>query len=180
MADPKTIVAAVMSAAAAASMALGLATSALQTDEGKRNTGYFDPARIPTDCFGHTGPDVVVGKRKTDAQCADQLQHDTDQHMKGVLRCTPSLAGHPYQLAAATRLTFNIGVPAYCGSTAARKFKAGDWHGACDAFLPWHNITVSKPIAANCTRRATGGYLCALPGLVSRRARERAMCLTGL
>jgi len=167
MANPKAIIAGIMSAAAAATMAIGLVTSALQTDEGKSNVGYLDPASIPTDCYGHTGPDVVVGKRKTDAQCGAQLNADADQHMKGVLRCTPGLAGHPYQLAAATRLAFNIGVPAYCGSTVAKRFRAGDWRGACDAFLMWNKAKV-------------GGRLQVLRGLSNRRARERDMCLTGL
>lgn len=156
-----------MSAAAATSMAIGLATSALEVDEGKRNVGYLDVAKIPTDCFGHTGPDVAVGRRKTDAQCAAQLKGDVAIHMDGVLRCTPALGGHPYQLAAATRITFNIGVGGYCGSTIARRFNAGDWRGACEAFLPWNKVRLN-------------GRLQIVRGLVLRRQRERAMCLTGV
>ena len=43
---------------------------------------------------------------------------------------------------AATRLSFNIGVVAFCRSTAARRFNAGDWRGGCDAFLAWNKARV--------------------------------------
>ena len=45
------------------------------------------------------------------------------------------LAGHDPQIIAASSLTYNIGVAAYNRSTVARRFSAGDWRGACDAFL---------------------------------------------
>lgn len=152
---------------AAAAMALALAVAALKPDEGKRNIGYLDIARVPTSCYGHTGRDVRVGEYSSDARCEQLLTDDARAHLAGVLRCTPGLAQRPYQLAAATRITFNIGVAGYCGSTIARRFNAGDLRGGCDAFLPWDKARVN-------------GRLVRVRGLADRRARERAMCLTGM
>lgn len=151
----------------AMAIALALAVTALKPDEGKVNVSYLDIAAIPTSCYGHTGPEVRVGERKTDAECEQLLNTDAEKHLRGVLACTPALAERPQQLAAATRLAFNIGVSAYCGSTVARKFNTGDLRGGCDAFLPWNKARVR-------------GQLIVVRGLADRRERERAMCRQGL
>ena len=117
---------------------------------------------IPTVCWGDT-KNVQMGKRQTDAQCDDRLERQLIAHARPVLACTPQLAGHPAQLAAAVSLAYNIGTGAYCGSTVARRFKAGDWRGGCEAMLAWNRA---------------GGRVVA--GLVRRRQAERAICLTGL
>jgi lysozyme len=153
--------------AAAAATALIMAVGALKTDEGKRNVDYLDIAKVPTACYGHTGAGVKVGTRRSDAECETLLSADARTHMDGVIVCTPMLADRPYQLAAATRITFNIGISAYCRSTIARRFNAGDWRGGCDAFLSWNKAQVN-------------GRTVVVRGLADRRARERAMCLTGL
>ena len=69
------------------------------------------------------------------------------------------LAGHP----ALVSFTYNIGGQAFCSSTLVRKLNAGDTVGACNELSRW---TRAKGIE--------------LPGLVKRRAAERAMCLQGL
>ncbi|CAN5445784.1 lysozyme [soil metagenome] len=147
--------------------ALAMAVSALPGDEGKANIDYLDIAKVPTNCFGHTGPDVRVGQYKSDAQCEALLSADAKAHLQGALRCTPGLANRPYQLAAVTRLAFNIGVPAYCRSTIARRFNAGDLRGGCNGFPAWNKARVN-------------GRLVVVRGLADRRERERAQCLTGL
>jgi len=156
-----------IAAGGAVVLALALAVAALKPDEGKRNIDYLDIAKVPTACYGHTGADVKVGTHRTDAECDTLLSADARVHMDGVIVCTPTLADRPYQLAAATRITFNIGVSAYCRSTIARRFNARDWRGGCDAFLAWNKARV-------------GGRIVVVRGLADRRARERAMCLTGL
>ena len=153
--------------ATATAAALAMAVASLKTDEGKRNIDYLDSARIPTACYGHTGAGVRVGTRRSDGECERLLTADAQKHINGVLLCTPALAFHPYQLAAATRLTFNIGQSAYCGSTVARRFNTEDYRGACDGFLAWNKARVN-------------GRLVVVKGLADRRSRERAMCLTDL
>jgi len=148
---------------AAIAAALALAIVGLKADEGKRNTSYVDIAGVPTACYGHTGPDVKPGQVRTDAQCETLLREDARAHMAGALACSPMLADHPNQLAAVTRLTFNIGVRGYCRSSIARHFAAGRWRPGCDRFLAF---------------RYAGGR--EVRGLLLRRQRERALCLTGL
>ena len=143
--------------------ALSLALVYLPTDEGKRNVDYLDIAKVPTACYGHTGPDVIVGKYRTDPECKLLLQEDAQKHLIGALKCSPGLADRPNQLAAVTRLTFNIGVAGYCKSSVARLFNAGQYRAACDRFLAF---------------RYAGGR--EVRGLLLRRQRERQQCLSGL
>lgn len=91
--------------------------------EGKSNDPYLDIAKIQTVCYGETRVEM---RRYTDAECQQMLAAAAEGFAREVLACTPILAYHPYQLAAATSLAYNIGVKAYCGSTVARRFNAGD------------------------------------------------------
>ncbi|HEU4958955.1 MAG TPA: lysozyme [Sphingomonas sp.] len=149
--------------ASASAIALTMAVAALKTDEGKRNVTYLDIARVPTYCFGHADRTATPGSYHSDAECDALLTADARQTEAAVLKCTPVLADRPHQLAAATRLAFNIGSGAYCRSTVARRFNAKQWRAACDGFLAW---------------RYAGGR--AVAGLLARRERERAQCLEGL
>ena len=126
--------------------------------EGVVLRGYKDPIGIVTACAGHTKT-AVLGRPYSPAECTALLDADLVEHAEGVLACTPGLRGQTYRLAAATSFAFNVGVAAYCRSTMARKFNAGDYAGACAEFSRW---------------TYAGGR--ELPGLVKRRAAERAMC----
>jgi lysozyme len=153
-----------IAAGAAIAAALGFAVPEIMRWEGKHTVTYADVAGIPTACYGHTGKDVgPLGKRWSDNQCWLMLDTDVRTHMDGVLRCTPALARRPRQLAAPTILAFNIGAGAFCRSTIARHWQAGDWRGGCNAFRLWNRA---------------GGR--AIPGLARRREAERAICLQGL
>lgn len=138
-----------------------LVMGALTTLEGKRNVAYRDIVGIATACRGTTGKDIVAGRYYTDAECDAMDEKSAVAHAQGVLRCTSKIKGD--QLVAATLLTYNIGVGAYCGSTVARRFNAGDLKGGCDAFTMWVRA---------------GGKV--VQGLVNRRRYERAICLRGL
>jgi len=126
--------------------------------EGVVLRGYKDPIGIVTACAGHTKT-AVLGRPYTPAECTALLDADLVDHAEGVLACTPGLKGQTYRLAAATSFAFNVGVGAYCGSTMARKFNAGDYAGGCAELSRWVYA---------------GGRQ--LPGLVTRRSTERAMC----
>jgi lysozyme len=147
----------------AGALALSLAVAALKSDEGKRNVTYLDLVKVPTYCFGHADRTAKVGSYHSDAECEALLTADARKTEMAVLACTPALGDRPYQLAAATRLAFNVGAHAYCRSTVAKRFNARQWRSACDGFLAW---------------RYAGGR--AVPGLLARRRRERAQCLEGL
>jgi lysozyme len=134
------------------------ALTVIMPSEGKRNVGYADPIGIPTICYGHTGADVRVGEYASDAQCKDLLTGDVKEAFEGVVACTNGNLT-PKMAAAFTSTAYNIGVQKFCSSTIARKAKQGDWKGACAELSRWVNAG-GKP----------------LPGLVTRRAKERALC----
>jgi len=130
--------------------------------EGKVNVGYRDPIGIVTSCVGHTGDGAVLGRKYTDAECSAQLQADLTHHAEAVNDCIRVDA--PLKTRAAfVSFGFNVGASAFCTSTAARKLNAGDYLGACAELSRW-------------TR--AGGKV--LPGLVKRRAVERALCEAGI
>ncbi|MBN3822366.1 lysozyme [Burkholderia sp. Ac-20384] len=155
----KTLVSVVGAAAAA------ILFSIVPKFEGTKLFGYLDPVGIPTKCMGDT-TNVVVGQRYSEAECRESLERQLIAHADPVLKCTPGLKGHTYQLAAAVSWAYNIGQSAYCGSTTAKRFNAGDWKGACRAMNEADNGRPQWVTA--------GGRV--LPGLVKRRAEERALC----
>lgn len=143
--------------AAACTMAAPLTMAS----EGQRNVGYLDPVGIVTDCLGHTGKGAVLGKRYTDAECQTQFKIDQLDHGWMVAACIP--ASTPLGARAAfTDFAFNGGGGLFCKSSMARLATAGDLAGACKALdlyvYAGHRV---------------------LPGLVTRRRRERELCETG-
>ncbi len=154
-------------AAAALAAAAAMVMTGLKPDEGKRNATYLDIAGIPTSCYGHRADGEKVGTMHTDAQCEAILSTDVQVRMNGVARCVPALATRPANWSASTRMAFNTGVQAFCGSSTARAFNAGQWRAGCEAMLAWDKAHV-------------GGKIVVVPGLLARRQRERAQCLAGL
>ncbi|MEX3951965.1 lysozyme [Paraburkholderia sp. EG287B] len=153
---------------------VGAATAALLLStvpklEGEVLRGYLDPVGIPTKCVGDTH-DVVVGKVYSAAECRESLETQLIVHAEPVLKCTPGLKGRTYQLGAAVSFAYNVGTGAYCGSTTARRFNAGDYRGACKA--------MNESDSGKAQWVTSGGRV--LPGLVKRRALERAICERGL
>ncbi|HDR9026968.1 TPA: lysozyme [Burkholderia vietnamiensis] len=161
---PKKTLVGVVGAATAA-----LLVSVVPQFEGIRYVGYRDPIGIPTKCMGDT-TNVVVGQRYSEADCRASLERQLIVHAEPVLKCTPVLKGRTYQLAAAVSFAYNIGAGAYCASSTARRFNAGDWRGACRA--------MNESDSGGPQWVTAGGRV--LPGLVKRRAEERALCERGL
>jgi lysozyme len=132
--------------------------------EGLRTVAYRDPIGIPTYCFGETlhpsGRPVQLGDKATVDECKDLLASRVVEFGDGVDKCLTRPA-RPNPKAAYTSLAYNIGVPAFCKSSIARKHNAGDELGACEAILLYNKA---------------GGMT--LPGLVKRRGEERKICLT--
>ena len=126
--------------------------------EGTVLRSYVDPVGIVTACTGHTGPELRMGQTWTQEQCDQQLYADLLKH-SDALDCikTPMTDG---QKAAFLSFSFNVGNQAFCRSTLAKKANQGDMIGACAELSRW--------------TLAGGGK--ELPGLVRRRAAERAMC----
>lgn len=149
--------------------AAALAAGMVMHFEGYVPRGYADPAGIATKCFGDT-TDVVIGQPYSAEQCLASLQKQLAAHGNGVLACVPQLAGHAHQLAASVSFAYNIGIGAFCRSAVARRFRAGNFKGACRA--------ISEDDEGRPQWVRAGGRV--LPGLVKRRAAERALCERGL
>ena len=125
--------------------------------EGRRYVAYQDIVGVWTICEGHT-KGVKPGDTATDLQCDEMAAQDVAEHNAGIRQCVTRQMPQNVEIAF-TSLAFNVGVGAFCGSTALRKYNAGDDTGACEAMNLWNQA---------------GGRV--VKGLVNRRAAESALC----
>jgi lysozyme len=131
--------------------------------EGLRTVSYRDIVGVPTLCYGETRG-IRMGMTATKTECDAMLLKGLGEFADGIERCVPALKAAPDSVYVANlSLAYNIGEGAYCKSTVARRFAAGDVRGSCDAFLMWNKA---------------GGRVVA--GLDRRRREERALCLKDL
>lgn len=136
--------------------ALALAAGLVTIYEGYRSEPYRDVIGVLTVCYGHTGG--VEDREYTPAECERLMHEDLREAHAAVKRCI-GVSMTPGQEAALTDAAYNIGPAVVCGSTLQRLALAGDWPGACAQLSRWVYA---------------GGR--ELPGLVKRRAAERALC----
>jgi lysozyme len=149
-----------------AAAVLGAAVAIAIPAEGIKFTPYYDPPSILTVCRGHTGKDIVKGKRYSLAECDALLDVDMRKAVSQVDTCVPNLPGPVH--AAFADAAFNLGPKIVCdkaGSTAARLLAAGKYTEACEQLPRWGQARLL-------------GVLVPLPGLTKRRLEERALCLT--
>lgn len=137
--------------------AVALAVPVVMMYEGLITRTYRDPIGILTACYGHTGPELRMGQRYTEAECERMLNADLLKHAAALDCITRPMTDG--QKAAFLSFAFNVGNARFCSSTLARKANAGDMAGACAELSRW-TYAGGKP----------------LPGLVKRRATERAIC----
>lgn len=131
--------------------------------EGLRLTAYRDIVGVPTVCYGETRG-VRIGDHKTKPQCDDMLLESLRRHEAGMRSCLANPDAIPEKsYIAFVSLTYNVGVGAFCRSTARSRLNAGDIKGACEA-ATWFNKAGGRKI----------------PGLVNRRAAEHDLCLEGV
>lgn len=131
----------------------------IQRFEGYSSTIYTCPAGLPTVGWGHVVKPAdgiappVSRERALSLLLADLAPIET---MLGA--AFPALTQDQFDACAS--LAYNIGLRAFRQSTLAKKLKAGDMAGAAAEFPRWNK---------------SGGRV--LPGLVTRRAAERALFL---
>ena len=124
--------------------------------EGERLETYLDPVGIPTVCYGETDAALTMRWRFSRDECRALLGASLMQHALELDRCiTRPLP--PHQAAAVLSWGYNSGSGAACRSTLVRKLNAGE------------------PFCAELSRWTYAGGR-QLPGLVKRRAEERALC----
>ena len=124
--------------------------------EGLYLKAYSCPAGVPTIGYGHTAG-VAMGQSITQQQADDYLRRDVRQFERAVSRLVrvPLTQG---QFDALVSFAFNLGEGALAQSTLLRLLNAGDYAGAAAQLDRWNKA---------------GGRV--LPGLVRRRAAERAL-----
>lgn len=138
---------------------LDLALPRSKRYEALRLAAYLCPAGVWTVGYGATGPGIGPGMRWTKEQAETNLR---DRFIKLGARIDALVLVHlePHQMAALCLLADNIGVEAFRKSTLLRLMNAGRHKEAADQFPRWNK---------------GGGKV--LPGLVKRRAEERALFL---
>lgn len=140
--------------------------------EGIRYQPYLDVGGVWTVCRGHTGPDVVPGRRYSPADCDALFWSDmaakVDVPLARCLRPPRPLA--PETVIAVRDWAFNVGGGAACGSTLVRLLNEGRTREACGQLSRW--VFVKGVAVRGLKNRRVDG----LPGLIS----ERALCLRGL
>jgi lysozyme len=127
--------------------------------EGRVYEPYKDVAGVWTVCDGHTGNDIVHGKKYTDRECDRLLWND----LKPVKQAVDGMVKIPlgeYQRAALYSFTYNVGTGAFSKSSMLKKLNAGDVDGACEEMRRWVYAGGQK-----------------WRGLMNRRDMERSLCL---
>lgn len=127
--------------------------------EGRVYEPYKDVAGVWTVCDGHTGNDIVKGKKYTDRECDRLLWND----LQPVKRSVDSLVKVPlgeYQRAALYSFTYNVGTGAFSKSTLLKRLNTGDVDGACEELRRWVYADGMK-----------------WRGLMNRRDMEKSLCL---
>ncbi|WP_374746433.1 lysozyme [Klebsiella variicola subsp. variicola] len=127
--------------------------------EGVRYDPYQDVVGVWTVCYGHTGKDIMLGKKYTEAECRALLNKDLStvarQINPYIQKPIPeTMRGALYSFA------YNVGAGNFQTSTLLRKINQGDQKGACDQLRRW---TYAKGKQWK--------------GLITRREIEREVCL---
>ncbi len=118
-------------------------------------------------CYGHTGPDIIIGKIYTHEECVALLIKDVKKH-EAIVRKSLKIYVPDLTMAAFISFTFNTG--AFGNTTLGRKAAAGDLKGACEQLSRWVYVN-GKVINGLVNRRVVGDKY---------RYSERTICLMGL
>lgn len=131
--------------------------------EGFVPSTYICPAGHPTICYGHVvAPGEAFDEPMSEAACEDLLMRDLPRYERAVCRLIEVPLSDP-RFDALVSFTFNLGEGALQASTLRRLANAGRTDECGPQFDRWVFAGARK-----------------LPGLVARRAAERAMWEQGL
>lgn len=167
-----------MSKRAKAALASGLGLVALTATylaapwEGTKNLAYWDSlGKVWTVCTGET-KGVRKGDYYTDEECAVMLYETLEKDYRQPLRkCIRNYDKLPISLQASfLSAAYNAGNGTICRSTAAKRARAGNHAGACQA-ITWFNKAGGKTIRGLVLRREMGD---------ATRIGELELCLAGL
>ncbi|MUO77611.1 glycoside hydrolase family protein [Agrobacterium vitis] len=158
--------------AASGGIAVILAGTALvQPWEGLRTKAYRDMVGVVTVCYGET-KGVKMSDQYTPQQCDEmlwkRLKTDYEDPIK---KCVPSYDAAPLSWRASSiSLSYNVGVGAFCKSTARNRALKADWLGSCQA-MTWFNRAGNEVVPGLDSRRKLGD---------ANRIGEYELCKSGL
>lgn len=156
--------------AAATLAAIVLITPHVHRSEGTRLMPYRDPVGVWTDCVGHTGPDVVPGKKNTPAQCLRKLEADLTEAAQTVESCYPVGRMSVHEKAAMIDMGFNLGPGGKGVKDGICWLKSGSKPRMRTLFEQGQNVAACNEIPK--------WNLQKLPGITTRRNTARDICLT--
>lgn len=142
-----------------------VAVSALVGLEGYTGGVYLDSAGVLTDCYGNT-KNVKRDHVRSLSECKALLNGEAMRIGNHVL----SLTTKPVSvttLASYISFTYNVGDTAFKNSTLLRLHNQSKYREACEQMRRWVYVTVAD-------------VKIKLPGLVNRRNKEVALCLSDL
>lgn len=119
--------------------------AAIRQREGCRLTAYRDSVGVLTIGVGHTGRasrPLVYSDMKITQEHADAILVDDLAPFEAAVNTAGPMTQNQFD--ALVSLAFNIGAPAFMGSTVRRLMAAGDTAGAADAILKWDKPAVLK------------------------------------
>jgi len=136
----------------------------IKDSEGFRSKAYICPAGKETIGFGSlyvNGVKVKLGDTITEDEATEQLQRDVQKFETGI-KSAVKVPLNENQLSALVCFVYNVGLGAFSGSTLLTLLNKSDYIGAADQLLRWNKA---------------GGKV--LPGLTTRREKERELFLKG-
>ena len=145
--------------------AAALAASALVGLEGYTGGPYLDSAGVLTDCYGNT-KNVRRDLVRSQSECQALLNGEALRIGNNILTLTQTPVS-TQALASYISFTYNVGDTAFRTSTLLKLHNQGRYREACEQMRRWVYITVL-------------GVKIKLQGLVNRRDKEVALCLSGV
>lgn len=135
-----------------------------------RLKAYLCPAGVPTIGWGSTRG-VVIGMTITEEQAKERLRTDLEVAESAVNKCGATMNQNEFD--ALVSFTFNVGVKNFLGSTLLKKLRQD---APAPKGRPWERrADVAKEFGRWVYARNPAGVMVQLPGLVKRRADERAL-----
>ncbi|MDT8998337.1 lysozyme [Paucibacter sp. APW11] len=144
-------------------LVLALVMPLIMQSEGRSLKPYRDVGGVWTVCDGDTKN--VEQRRYSPAECDQRLASNLYEHDADMRACL-SVQLAPHVEAAMLSFTYNVGAKNFCGSTLRKRLEAGDVPAACAELSRWVYVA-----GKDCRDPANH-----CPGIVNRRARERALC----
>lgn len=104
--------------------------------EGREHVPYRDVVGVLTVCDGHTGSDIVPGRRYSDAEC-DALTRADLQRIARQVDPHITVPTTETQRAAIYSWAYNVGATAAINSTLLKKLNSHDYSAACAELKRW-------------------------------------------